>query len=231
MRCKNWAALPSSVAVGQPSSPPWAEHHRPGSTWGCCCTSWSRGSLSKAILQRAARDPGSWSRCPTYIHRLSMGLLCHTRRSHKPLVPIGKATTLLLEILGLLCKGMSHKKAGSLWREGGRRWKGYLPEDQDVNKFITEQESGQVFSQLRRPTGDPFHLPSILSPSHSDHHKVEYTMGDSSDTPSRKELTSEDLCKQLDKLLKESADNQRIFDWVEANLSEQQVSSNMFMGP
>nr|XP_056706152.1 eukaryotic translation initiation factor 4 gamma 1 [Euleptes europaea] len=120
------------------------------------------------------------------------------REIAKPLVPIGKATTLLLEILGLLCKGMSHKKAGSLWREGGLSWKEFLPEDQDVNKFITEQ-------------------------------KVEYTMGDSSDAPSRKELTSEDLCKQLEKLLKENSDNQRIFDWIEANLSEQQVSSNMFI--
>ncbi|KAH0624209.1 hypothetical protein JD844_007753 [Phrynosoma platyrhinos] len=120
------------------------------------------------------------------------------REIAKPLVPIGKATTLLLEILGLLCKGMSHKKAGTLWREGGLSWKEFLPEDQDVNKFITEQ-------------------------------KVEYTMGDSSDAPSRKELTSEELCKQLDKLLKENANNQRIYDWIEANLSEQQISSNMFV--
>ncbi|KAJ7324709.1 hypothetical protein JRQ81_017729 [Phrynocephalus forsythii] len=120
------------------------------------------------------------------------------REIAKPLVPLGKATTLLLEILGLLCKGMSHKKAGTLWREGGLSWKEFLPEDQDINKFITEQ-------------------------------KVEYTMGDSSDAPSRKELTSEELCKQLDKLLKENADNQRIYDWIEANLSEQQISSNMFV--
>ncbi|XP_008114435.1 eukaryotic translation initiation factor 4 gamma 1 isoform X3 [Anolis carolinensis] len=120
------------------------------------------------------------------------------REIAKPLVPIGKATTLLLEILALLCKGMSHKKAGTLWREGGLSWKEFLPEDQDINKFVTEQ-------------------------------KVEYTMGDSSDAPSRKELTSEELCKQLDKVLKENADNQRIFDWIEANLSEQQVSSNTFV--
>lgn len=54
-------------------------------------------------------------------------------------------------------------------------------------------------------------------------------MGDSSDTPSRKELTSEELCKQMDKLLKENPNNQRIYDWIEANLSEQQVSSNTFI--
>ncbi|NWZ59365.1 IF4G1 factor, partial [Haliaeetus albicilla] len=120
------------------------------------------------------------------------------REITKPLLPIGKATTLLVEVLGLLCKGMSQKTAGKLWRDGGLSWKEFLPEDQDVNKFVTEQ-------------------------------KLEYTMGDSSDTPSRKELTSEELCKQLDKLLKENPNNQRIYDWIEANLSEQQVSSNTFI--
>ncbi|NWY12265.1 IF4G1 factor, partial [Aphelocoma coerulescens] len=120
------------------------------------------------------------------------------REITKPLVPIGKATTLLVEVLGLLCKGMGQKTAGKLWRDGGLSWKEFLPEDQDVNKFVTEQ-------------------------------KLEYTMGDSSDMPSRKELTSEELCKQMDKLLKENPNNQRIYDWIEANLSEQQVSSNTFI--
>ncbi|NXS76744.1 IF4G1 factor, partial [Pandion haliaetus] len=120
------------------------------------------------------------------------------REITKPLVPIGKATTLLVEVLGLLCKGMSQKTAGKLWRDGGLSWKEFLPEDQDVNKFVTEQ-------------------------------KLEYTMGDSLDTPSRKELTSEELYKQMDKLLKENPNNQRIYDWIEANLSEQQVSSNTFI--
>ncbi|NXX14716.1 IF4G1 factor, partial [Podargus strigoides] len=120
------------------------------------------------------------------------------REITKPLVPIGKATTLLVEVLGLLCKGMGQKTAGKLWRDGGLSWKEFLPEDQDVNKFVTEQ-------------------------------KLEYTVGDSSDTPSRKELTSEELCKQMDELLKENPNNQRIYDWIEANLSEQQVSSNTFI--
>ncbi|NWI41383.1 IF4G1 factor, partial [Picathartes gymnocephalus] len=120
------------------------------------------------------------------------------REITKPLVPIGKATTLLVEVLGLLCKGMGQKTAGKLWRDGGLSWKEFLPEDQDVNKFVTEQ-------------------------------KLEYTMGDSSDMPSRKELTSEELCKQMDKLLKENPNNQRIYDWIEGNLSEQQVSSNTFI--
>ncbi|XP_029473094.1 eukaryotic translation initiation factor 4 gamma 1 isoform X7 [Rhinatrema bivittatum] len=119
------------------------------------------------------------------------------RELSKPLVSLGKASLLLLEILGLLCKGMSHKKAGSLWREAGLSWKEFLPEDQDVNKFITEM-------------------------------KLEYTLGEDSESPGRKELSSEDLHKQMEKLVKENPDNQRIFDWIEANLGEQQISSMAF---
>lgn len=33
----------------------------------------------------------------------------------------------------------SHKKAGAMWREAGLEWKDYLPEDVDVNKFVTEK--------------------------------------------------------------------------------------------
>ncbi|XP_078522280.1 eukaryotic translation initiation factor 4 gamma 1 isoform X4 [Lissotriton helveticus] len=120
------------------------------------------------------------------------------REVTKPLVSIGKASILLVEILGLLCKGMSHKKAGELWREAGLSWKEFLPEEEDVNKFITEK-------------------------------KVEYTLGDETETPSRKELSSDDLYNQMEKLLKENPNNQRIFDWIEGNLSEQQLSSNTFV--
>nr|XP_033815042.1 eukaryotic translation initiation factor 4 gamma 1 isoform X2 [Geotrypetes seraphini] len=119
------------------------------------------------------------------------------RELSKPLLPLGKASLLLLEILGLLCKGMSHKKAGSLWKEAGLSWKEFLPEDQDVNKFITEK-------------------------------KLEYTLGEECESPGRKELTSEDLYKQMEKLVKENPDNQRIFDWIEANLSEHQILSFAF---
>ncbi|KAJ1087472.1 hypothetical protein NDU88_000643 [Pleurodeles waltl] len=120
------------------------------------------------------------------------------REVTKPLVPIGKASILLVEILGLLCKGMSHKKAGELWREAGLSWKEFLSEEEDVNKFITEK-------------------------------KLEYTLGDSTETPSRKELSSDDLYNQMEKLLNENPNNQRIFDWIEGNLSEQQLSSNTFV--
>lgn len=119
------------------------------------------------------------------------------REISKPLIPLGKAGVLLAHILNLLCKGMSHKKVGSMWREAGLRWKDFLPEDVDVNKFVTESN-------------------------------VEFTLGDESEKSPTKELSSAELSKQLERLLQEKSDNQRIFDWVEANLDEQQTS-NMFV--
>ncbi|KTG41323.1 hypothetical protein cypCar_00021154 [Cyprinus carpio] len=61
------------------------------------------------------------------------------REVSKPLLPMGKAAVLLVEILNLLCRGLSHKKAGVMWLEAGLSWKDFLPEDEDVNKFVTEQ--------------------------------------------------------------------------------------------
>ncbi|XP_053176473.1 eukaryotic translation initiation factor 4 gamma 1-like isoform X2 [Scomber japonicus] len=116
----------------------------------------------------------------------------------KPLIPLGKAGVLLVQILTLLCKGMSHKKAGTMWREAGLQWKDFLLEDEDVNKFVTEKN-------------------------------VEFTLGDESEKSKKNELSSAELTKQLDHLIQDKADNQRIFDWIEANLDEQQTSSNMFV--
>uniref|UniRef100_A0A672IKW1 Eukaryotic translation initiation factor 4 gamma 1 n=1 Tax=Salarias fasciatus TaxID=181472 RepID=A0A672IKW1_SALFA len=119
------------------------------------------------------------------------------RSISKPLIPLGKAGVLLVHILNLLCKGMSHKKAGTMWREAGLRWKDFLPEDVDVNKFVTENN-------------------------------VDFTLDNESEKSPTKELSAAELSKQLESLLQEKADNQRIFDWVEVNLDEQQTS-NMFV--
>uniref|UniRef100_A0A673VZR5 Eukaryotic translation initiation factor 4 gamma 1 n=1 Tax=Salmo trutta TaxID=8032 RepID=A0A673VZR5_SALTR len=120
----------------------------------------------------------------------------------KPLVPQGTAGVLLVQILTLLCRGMSRKKAGAMWREAGLSWKDFLPEDEDVNKFVTEKN-------------------------------VAFTLGgggdDETEKGSKKELSSEELNKQLDRLIQDKADNQRIYDWVEANLDETQISSNVFV--
>uniref|UniRef100_A0A7N8XBS6 Eukaryotic translation initiation factor 4 gamma 1-like n=1 Tax=Mastacembelus armatus TaxID=205130 RepID=A0A7N8XBS6_9TELE len=119
------------------------------------------------------------------------------REISKPLVPLGKAGVLLVHILTLLCKEMSHKKAGTMWREANLQWKDFLPEDIDVNKFVTEKN-------------------------------VEFTLGDESEK-SKKQLSSAELTKHLDRLIQDKADNQRIFDWIENCLDEQQTSSTMFV--
>uniref|UniRef100_U3JM50 Eukaryotic translation initiation factor 4 gamma 3 n=1 Tax=Ficedula albicollis TaxID=59894 RepID=U3JM50_FICAL len=120
----------------------------------------------------------------------------------KPLLPVGRAGVLLAEILHLLCKQMSHKKVGALWRECGLSWKDYLPEGEDVHTFLMEQ-------------------------------KLEFTESDcssSSEALSEKELSAEELNKQLEKLIVEDkANDEQIFDWVEANLDESQMSSPTFL--
>lgn len=121
------------------------------------------------------------------------------REVSKPLVPLGKAGVLLVEILKLLCKGMSLKKVGGMWRDAALSWKDFLPEDEDVNKFVTEEG-------------------------------VDFTLDEECVRKSSKgTLGPEDISGELERLLQEKADNQRIFDWVEANLDEQQTSSSMFV--
>nr|XP_045007041.1 eukaryotic translation initiation factor 4 gamma 1 isoform X8 [Jaculus jaculus] len=117
------------------------------------------------------------------------------REITKPLRPMGKATSLLLEILGLLCKSMGPKKVGMLWREAGLSWKEFLPEGQDIGSFVAEK-------------------------------KVEYTLGEESEAPGQRALAFEELSRQLEKLLKDDSSNQQVFDWIEANLNEQQIASN-----
>ncbi|XP_068593625.1 eukaryotic translation initiation factor 4 gamma 1a isoform X2 [Cebidichthys violaceus] len=123
------------------------------------------------------------------------------REISKPLVPLGQAGVLLVQILKLLCKEMTPKKVGAMWTEGGLNWSDFLPEDEDVNKFVTEQ-------------------------------KVEFTTGEeleSKEVDEKKVLTGEELNKQLDRLFQDKANNQRIRDWAEANLDEEQSASNQFV--
>ncbi|KAG7325353.1 hypothetical protein KOW79_011669 [Hemibagrus wyckioides] len=58
------------------------------------------------------------------------------RELTKPLLPIGKAAVLLVHILNRL----GHNKAGALWIDAELNWKDFLPEDEDVNKFVAEQK-------------------------------------------------------------------------------------------
>ncbi|XP_016070064.1 PREDICTED: eukaryotic translation initiation factor 4 gamma 3 isoform X4 [Miniopterus natalensis] len=120
----------------------------------------------------------------------------------KPLLPVKRAGILLSEILHLLCKQMSHKKVGALWREADLSWKDFLPEGEDVHNFLLEQK-----------------LDFIESDSSC-----------SSEALSKKELSAEELYNRLEKLIiEDKANDEQIFDWVEANLDESQMSSPTFL--
>lgn len=120
----------------------------------------------------------------------------------KPLLPVGRAGILISEILHLLCKQMSHRSVGSLWRESGLSWADFLPEGDDVQLFISQ-------------------------------HKLQFVVSDTSLSETvlkKKSLSPEELNQQLEKLLlEEMASDEQIFDWVEANLDETQMSSSPFL--
>ncbi|EDL80856.1 eukaryotic translation initiation factor 4 gamma, 3 (predicted), isoform CRA_b [Rattus norvegicus] len=63
--------------------------------------------------------------------------------------------------------------------------------------------------------------------------KLDFTESEgpcSSEALSKKELSAEELSQRLEKLIMEDkADDERIFDWVEANLDESQMSSPTFL--
>uniref|UniRef100_A0A8C7HQ68 Eukaryotic translation initiation factor 4 gamma 3 n=1 Tax=Oncorhynchus kisutch TaxID=8019 RepID=A0A8C7HQ68_ONCKI len=120
----------------------------------------------------------------------------------KPLLPVGRAGVLFSEILHILCKQMSHRKVGTLWRKAGLSWSDFLPEEEDIQDFISQQ-------------------------------KLQFTVVDCSSPEaalSATELSPEVLNRQLERLLLEDmASDEQIFDWVEANLDESQMSSSPFL--
>ncbi|XP_062889169.1 eukaryotic translation initiation factor 4 gamma 3-like isoform X3 [Mobula hypostoma] len=120
----------------------------------------------------------------------------------KPLLPVGRAGVLLAEILHLLCKQMSHKKVGALWKEAGLNWKDFLPEGVDVQHFISDKKLEFTISDVSGPT----------------------------EALSKMEFSAEELNKWLEKLIiEDKASNEQIFDWVEANLDESQIGSSTFL--
>lgn len=46
---------------------------------------------------------------------------------------------------------------------------------------------------------------------------MEFTLGEESEKPRKKELSPEELSKNLDRLIQDKANNQRIHDWVEVS--------------
>ncbi|XP_019712219.1 eukaryotic translation initiation factor 4 gamma 3 isoform X4 [Hippocampus comes] len=120
----------------------------------------------------------------------------------KPLLAVGRAGILISQILHILCKQMSHRAVGSLWRESDLSWSDFLPEGEDVQAFLSQQ-------------------------------KLEFILSDATDPGTalaKKTLSAEELRQQLERLLlADMASDEQIFDWVEANLDEHQMSSSPFL--
>uniref|UniRef100_A0A8D3DIT2 Eukaryotic translation initiation factor 4 gamma 3 n=1 Tax=Scophthalmus maximus TaxID=52904 RepID=A0A8D3DIT2_SCOMX len=96
----------------------------------------------------------------------------------------------------------SHRKVACLWRESGLSWTDLLPEDEDIQDFITQQNLQFVQADGSSPE-------EVLS---------------------KRTLSPEELRRQLERLLLEDlASDEKIFDWVEANLDESQMSSSPFL--
>ncbi|XP_062408062.1 eukaryotic translation initiation factor 4 gamma 1-like [Sardina pilchardus] len=120
------------------------------------------------------------------------------REVAKPLQPMEKGGVMLAEILNVLSKAMSHRKIAAMWLEAGLNWRDFLPEDEDVNKFVTEKA-------------------------------VEYTVGEEVCVRGAELRSPQQLREELERLLLDKPDNQRLYDWVEANVDEKQVLSSAFV--
>lgn len=101
-----------------------------------------------------------------------------------------------------------------MWREAGLRWKDFLPEDEDVNKFVTEKVMADRAKVRRRKAPA---APILRKRAVTFEQNVEFTLGEENETGqgSKKELSSAELSKQLERLIRDQADNQRVFDWIE----------------
>ncbi|XP_034021749.1 LOW QUALITY PROTEIN: eukaryotic translation initiation factor 4 gamma 3 [Thalassophryne amazonica] len=120
----------------------------------------------------------------------------------KPLLPVGRGGILISEILHILCKQMSHRTVGTLWRESGLSWTDFLPEDEDVQAFISQQKL--QFTLPDGSSGEAALPKRIFSP--------------------------EELSHQLERLLLEDmATDEQIFKWIEANLDESQMNLSPFL--
>lgn len=48
---------------------------------------------------------------------------------------------------------------------------------------------------------------------------MEFTLGEESEKGKEKDLSSAELAQQLERLIQDQAENQRIFDWVEVRVA------------
>ncbi|XP_078615201.1 eukaryotic translation initiation factor 4 gamma 3-like isoform X3 [Branchiostoma floridae x Branchiostoma japonicum] len=117
-----------------------------------------------------------------------------------PLVACDKAGLLVSEILHQAAKNIGPKRVGELWKSSGLDWKNFLSKNEDVHDFVQKKNLG-------------------------------YTLDESRALPRKPEpLTMDRIQDELERLLmKDRADNEKIFDWIEASVDEATTKERTFI--
>nr|XP_034299262.1 eukaryotic translation initiation factor 4 gamma 3 isoform X2 [Crassostrea gigas] len=121
------------------------------------------------------------------------------RKAAEPLKENNKAGLLVAEVLHAASHREGHKKVGSLWRLSSLKWEDFMASG-DVKKFIVDK-------------------------------KVEFTVEDDSETSTSTVFVSmeaiQDKLQHL--LIKEKADNEVIFGWIDESVDDPNMKSNKFI--
>ncbi|XP_041377348.1 eukaryotic translation initiation factor 4 gamma 1-like [Gigantopelta aegis] len=125
--------------------------------------------------------------------------LSFLQQACKPLIENNKAGILVAEILHDVSQELGHKIVGDLWRSSGLQWSDFVPH-QEVEQFLKDKN-------------------------------LEFTVGPSSQpiTPISK-VSFDKICDDLkEQLTQPHCDNENVFDWIEANVSEETTKDPRFI--
>jgi len=110
-----------------------------------------------------------------------------------------KAGVLVAAVLHDASQRLGHIKVGELWRQSKLQWSDFLAASDDTQKFLHDN-------------------------------KLEFTVASGEPHPITRSLSVENIMDQLRELLsKKSADNEEVFDWIEANVGEAKSKEPKFI--
>ncbi|XP_041377951.1 eukaryotic translation initiation factor 4 gamma 3-like isoform X2 [Gigantopelta aegis] len=125
--------------------------------------------------------------------------LSFLQQACKPLIENNKAGILIAEILHDASQELGHKIVGDLWRSSGLQWSDFVPH-QEVEQFLKDKN-------------------------------LEFTVGPSSQpsTPASK-VSFDKICDDLkEQLTQPHCEYENVFDWIEANVSEETTKDPRFI--
>ncbi|XP_078696975.1 eukaryotic translation initiation factor 4 gamma 1-like isoform X4 [Branchiostoma floridae x Branchiostoma belcheri] len=126
--------------------------------------------------------------------------LTFLKEACSPLLACDKAGLLVSEILHQAAKNIGPKRVGELWKSSGLDWKNFLSKNEDVHDFVQKKKLGFTLDESRALPRKPEPLP------------MDRIQG------------------ELERLLtKDKADNEKIFDWIEASVDEATTKERTFI--